>query len=238
MSPSHRGLLAEAAGPYSAAGAASGHFARGKLRFDPVFLALLRLGVLPDRGTLLDLGCGRGLLLSLLATARERFRAGRWPADLPPPPLELALRGIELDRSHVATARRALDGRAQVVHGDVREGGFPACGAAAFIDVLLYLDRVDQERVLRDVVAALEPGGVLLLREADAAAGPAFQATRWSERALELARGRPRSRLCYRPAAEWEALLASLGFSVGLEPMSAGTPFANVLFVCQKRDGG
>lgn len=234
MNPAHSALLADAARPYIAAGASNRHFARGKLRFDPVFLGLLRLGVLPGRGTLLDLGCGRGLLLSLLAAAHERFRRGQWPTDLPPPPLGLSLAGIELNPGHVETARRALGQRAHVARGDVRGGGFPSCAAAVVIDVLLYLGRHDQERVLREAAAALEPRGVLLLREADAAAGPAFHATRWSERALEIARGRPASRLCYRTAAEWKALLTSLGFSVGVEPMSAGTPFANVLFVCRK----
>jgi SAM-dependent methyltransferase len=237
MLPEHKALLAEAARPYVAAGASNRHFARSKLRFDPVFLGLLRLGLLPGRGTLLDLGCGRGLLLALLATARERFRDGRWPPDLPPPPLELSLHGIELDRAHAEAARRALDGRAQVTHGDLREARFPACTAAVVIDVLFYLDRHEQEQVLRDAAAALEPGGVLLMREADAASGPAFHVTRWSERVLELARGRARSRLVYRAAAEWKALLGSIGFTVTAEPMSAGTPFANVLFVCRKRDG-
>jgi SAM-dependent methyltransferase len=237
MSPDHKALLADAARPYRAAGASNRHFASGKLRHDPVFLALLRLGVLPGRGALLDLGCGRGLLLSLLATARERYRDGRWPGDLPPPPLELSLQGIELDADHAEAARRALGGRAQVARRDLREGGFPACVAAVMIDVLLYLRRDEQDQVLREAAAALEPGGVLLLREADAAAGPAFHLTRWTERALELARGRLRSPLHYRTAAEWKALLASLGFSVAIRPMSGGTPFANVLFVCTKSKG-
>ena len=60
--------------------------------------------------------------------------------------------------------------------------------------------------------------------------------TRWSERVLEILRGRLRDRLHYRSAVQWTGVLESLGFSVAAEPMSAGTPFANVLFVCKKRD--
>jgi hypothetical protein len=88
--------------------------------------------------------------------------------------------------------------------------------------------------VLEKAAAALEPGGLLLLREADAGAGLAFLATQWSERLLEVLRGRLRNRLHYRSAAEWSGLLESLGFSVAEEPMSAGTPFANVLFRCRR----
>jgi hypothetical protein len=62
-------LLEEAVRLYGSAPRFDRHFARAKLRRDPVYLAVLRGGWLPDRGTLLDLGCGRGLLLALLAVA-------------------------------------------------------------------------------------------------------------------------------------------------------------------------
>jgi len=54
---------------------------------------LLRRGLLPDRESLLDLGCGRGILLSLLKAAKEQYQAGVWPLDWPVPPLNLGLRG-------------------------------------------------------------------------------------------------------------------------------------------------
>jgi hypothetical protein len=34
------------------------NFVRGKLRYDPVYFALLTQGLLPAKGSLLDLGCG------------------------------------------------------------------------------------------------------------------------------------------------------------------------------------
>ena len=49
--------------------------ARGKLRFDPVFLGLLRLGVLPDRGTLLDLGGGPGTYALEFLARHPRLQA-------------------------------------------------------------------------------------------------------------------------------------------------------------------
>lgn len=234
MDAQARLLLDAATRPYASASRYAFHFAQGKLRHDPVFLALLERGCLPDRGTLIDLGCGRGLLLALLATAREHYRGGQWPRGLPPPPMSLALEGIELQGDHVRAAQRALNGRARVMQGDIRVCSLPACSAVVMLDVLLHLDAREQEQVLRKAAAALEPGGLLLLREADASAGLAFQLSRLSERTLETLRGRPRSRLRYRSVAEWTSLLESLGFSAWSEPMSAGTPFANVLFVCTK----
>jgi SAM-dependent methyltransferase len=236
MDPQHKALLDEAARPYHGADAATWRFARNKLRFDPVFAALLRRGCLPDRGALLDLGCGQGLLLALLVAARDRFGRGQWPPGWPPPPLDLVLQGIELDPDRAGAAQRALVNQAQVTQQDVRDAAFPPCSAVVLLDVLMYLEERDQVRVLEKAAAALEPGGLLLLREADAGAGFAFRVTRWSERVLEILRGRRRDRLHYRGAVQWTGLLEALGFSVSAEPMSAGTPFANVLFLCTKRN--
>lgn len=236
MSPGHKALLEAAARPYRGAGAYAWHFARNKLRLDPVFLALLQHGVLPDRGTLLDLGCGRGLLLALLVAARDQFRGGQWPPGWPPPPLNLALQGVEINENHAGLAQRVLAGEVQVMPQDVRVAAFPPCSAIVLLDVLMYLEAGDQLRVLERAAAALEPGGLLLLREADAGAGFAFRLTRWGERLLEVLRGRLRDRLHYRSAPDWTRRLEALGFSVNVEPMSSGTPFANVLFLCKKRD--
>jgi predicted TPR repeat methyltransferase len=102
------------------------------------------------------------------------------------------------------------------------------------LDVLFYLGADEQALVLERAARALNPGGLFLLREPDAGAGFAFRLTRWSERLLEASRGRLRNRLHYRSAREWAGLLEALGFAVGTESMSAGTPFANILFVARK----
>ena len=229
------GLLLEAAASRYA-GRSARQFASNKLRFDPVFISLLRDGRLPDRGTLLDLGCGQGLLLALLLAGRDQFERGSWPRDWQRPP-QLVLLGIEIDGERAATARRALGDGARVVPADIREAEFPACAVAVLLDVLLYMTEDEQESVLRKAVDALEPGGLLLVREADAGAGLKFAMTRWGERLMEMGRGQWRDRLHYRSASQWIALLSGFGLSVKPVAMSAGTPFANMLFVCTKSKG-
>jgi SAM-dependent methyltransferase len=227
-------LLEATTRPYAAAGRAELHRARGKLRRDPVYFFLLRKGLLPRHGRLLDLGCGRGLLLALVRAARECHRDGAWPDGWEAPPADLALAGIDLRAEHVEIARLALGERTRLEVGDLRALDFAPCEAILLLDVLFYLDAEEQRSTLVKAVAALEQGGVLLVREADAGAGPAFEMTRLSERVLETLRGRPLSRLRYRRAADWVDLLRSLGLEVSSEPMSAGTPFANVLFIGRK----
>jgi SAM-dependent methyltransferase len=234
MDPEVRPLFEAATRPYRSAGQYAWHFARGKLRHDPVFFSLLRRGLLPDRGRLLELGCGQGLLLSLLEAAKERYRARAWPRNWPAPPLNLVLQGIELREDRVRAARQALAGE-EVTHGDLRGLDLQPCAVVAILDVMLYLDEAEQQRLLDRVAAALEPGGLLLLREADAGAGFAFRVTKWSERIAGAMRGEFGRPLHYRNAIQWIAELAGRGFDVDAEPMSQGTPFANVLFVARKQ---
>ena len=236
MEPEVKQLFEAATRPYLGAGRYALHFVRGKLRHDPVFFAVLRRGVLPDRGTLLDLGCGHGILLSLLKAANEQYQARSWPPDWPAPPQHLALHGIEKSGGRVRAAREALGAAAQVDAGDLRELELRPCSAIAMVDVLLYLEETEQQRLLDKAAAALQPGGVLLLRETDRDGGFAFHVTKWGERTALVLRGEFRQtlHLHYRGMVQWLAELAQRGFSVEAEPMSAGTPFATVLFVARK----
>lgn len=228
------GLLETAAAPYRAAGRYPWHFARGKLRGDPIFVALLREGLLPDEGELLDLGCGQGLLMALLLASRQHFAADAWPADWPKPPMALAMRGIELDEKRVKAAQVALGDAAGVEAGDLRQVSLPTCTVITIFDVLFYMDRPAQRRVLENCAQALAPDGLLLLRETDASQGLRFYMTRWAERLMCWSRGQFRQPLSYRRREEWLVLLSELGFRVTEQPMSAGTPFSNRLFIARR----
>lgn len=200
-----------------------------------MFVALLRRGLLPDEGTLLDLGCGQGLLLSLLRAAKEQHAAGRWPRDWPAPPRRLALRGIDAHARRVEIARRALGDDAHLEERDLRELDLPQpCAVVVLLDVLLYLPEDEPARLLRNAARALAPGGIILLREPDAGGGLAFRLTRFGSWFDSLTRRKPRAPIHYRSAAHWRAELRHAGFTVETQPASQGTPFANVLFVGRK----
>src|SRR4051812_10288822 len=78
-------LWQRASDPYLESGITAWEFARGKLRGDPVYCTLLTGAGLASGGTLVDLGCGQGLALSVLSVARELHEEGRWYEELPPP---------------------------------------------------------------------------------------------------------------------------------------------------------
>lgn len=217
-------LRERAAEPYLGAGVVHWEFVRGKLRWDPVYRGLLEAGLLPRPGRLVDLGCGRGPLLALLAALAE--------SDPGAPRAELV--GIEVRRRTAEVARTALGDRATIRHADLADAEIPECRTAVLLDVLHYLPAAAQEDLLRRTATALEPGGLLLLREADAGAGRRFAVTRFAERLRALGRGHLRQRFHYRGGAEWRELAEAAGLQVNARPMSAGTPFGNVLLAAAK----
>jgi uncharacterized protein (DUF2062 family)/SAM-dependent methyltransferase len=230
--PAVEALIEETSYRYIDAGLIQCEVVRGKLRHDPVYFALLCQGELPRSGRLLDLGCGRGIALALLAAARDQAARGSYPGDWPPPPPALQLAGIERAGRLAAVAKAGLCGRAAIETADLLAADVPAGDAVLMIDVLHYLPPRQQERLLAKVAAALPPGGMLLVREADAAGGWRFFAIRVSECLMSLLRRdwrQWRQGFHYRRQAEWIALLADLGFSSRVGPMGMGTPYANVL---------
>lgn len=230
MLPNFNDLIDTATLPYARAGQYAYQFARGKLRYDPVFHAVLKDGLLPNQGRLLDLGCGLGVLPALLNQARSQYQAGNWFADWPTPPQHLELLGVELLQWKVTAATQALEDKATIRQGDIRTIELPQCSGIVILDVLLYLNAAEQQQILQRIAQALQPGGVLLLCEGNAAGGLRFHITRLAEQICCLSRGQGWQPLHYRSTKEWMALLQELGFSVESLPMSQGTPFANVLF--------
>ena len=208
-----------AAAPYRTAGRFAWRFALGKLRADPVFRYLLAARLIPDGARLLDLGCGQGLLAALLradGTARPS-----------------SYRGIELMARDVERARRALGEDCGVVQGDVRTADYGSADTIVVLDVLHYMSATDQDRVLARIRESLSPGGLLLLRVGDAAGGLRFRISNWVDWAVALVRGHGATRFHCHSVAQWQRALEALGFAVRAEPMSQGTPFANVLLVAR-----
>ncbi|MEP6789724.1 MAG: class I SAM-dependent methyltransferase [Ramlibacter sp.] len=229
-------LIERAAAPYRSAGRYAWHFARGKLGGDPIFAALLEHGLLAGRSRVLDIGCGQGLLTAWLLAARADGALGRWPDGWPAAPQPAIVHGIELmqhdiDRAEQALAAAVQSGQASFAAADMCDADFGRPDAVVILDVLHYVPVAAQDDVLRRVHAALAPGGVLVLRIGDAAAGLPFRISNWVDFIVTTLRGHRLTRLYCRPLAEWLRVLQSMGFTVRAQPMSEGTPFANVMLV-------
>ena len=228
-------LLDAASAPYCGAGRFAWHFARGKLGIDPVFRHLLQAGLIPPNARVLDIGCGQGLIASLLRRCGEFERSGRWPSGWAAAPAPAQVTGIELMPRDVQRAKTALGDSAEFICGDMRHTPFPEVDAVVILDVLHHITIPEQNELLTRVRRALPAGGTLLLRIGDASARRGFVTSQWVDRIVTFVRGhRVVPQFC-RTLPAWAAQLESLGFEVRSQPMSRGTPFADVLLVARVR---
>jgi SAM-dependent methyltransferase len=238
-----RQLHERASAPYRKAGDFAWHFARGKLGLDPVFRGLIERGLIGvDARRVVDIGCGQGLLASLLSAMGAMYaRRSEWPSAWSAAPALASYTGIELMPKDVARAQTSighLQPAPRFVCADMCMAVLPPSDLVVILDVLHYVDFDAQEGVLGRARDALEPGGRLLLRVGDAASRRRFAISQWVDRTVTRVRGHRVSPTWGRPLVEWMALLQRLGFSVQSIPMSEGTPFANVLLVADLKEIG
>lgn len=249
--PSHRQwqqLLAnDVAQHYRAAGRFAYHFAKSKVKHDPLFhdifcpgLGADELGVDID---LLDLGSGQGFLATALVVAQQLQALGRWPA-LPGStggkPLRLnSYLGIEYSAANVAraqTAFAAIDpscNRLECVQGNILDVPYPSVKTIALIDVLHYLNYPQQEQVLVRARSALLAQGKLLLRVGNAEVSQSNWVSQAIDRMVSRWRGADSGQLYCRGLSQWMLLLKSLGFIPRVTSRATNMFFSNVMIVAE-----
>ena len=170
--------------------------------------------VLPERGTMLDLGCGDGMLGNLTAALRPGLR----------------VRGVDLDAHKVALANRNAPSNARYETGDILRQSFAGASAAVFNDVLHHHGNDLQAELLVKAFSFLEPGGVLLVKEVDAADSADRTWTTFWDRRLY-----PGDALRFRDVAGWREALFQSGFEI-LEIFRVRHPWpaSRTLFVCRR----
>jgi uncharacterized protein (DUF2062 family) len=194
-------LRRRAADPYLQAGIVAWELARARLRSDLIYRRIASAGFVPD-GTVIDMACGRGLALSVLASTNE----------------PRTLLGIESHPRRAAIATRALDARAGVVIGDAARMPLPPADAVMVFDVLGSLPFEAQQTLIRAAVRVLRPGGVLVVRDVDASAGRTFASIR--------------RQVFRRTRAEWVALLSQHELRIEVPAFAPAAPPADLLLRC------
>jgi ABC-type protease/lipase transport system fused ATPase/permease subunit len=127
-----------------------------------------------------------------------------------------------------------LQGDATILQGDVRAMPLPRCDVALLFDVVHLMPPGEQDDLLSRVSEAMGPGGLLILREADAAGGWRFRAVRLGNWLCRAVQGQWRRRFHFRTASEWSRRLNELGFTVEARSMRGNMPFANVVLYARR----
>lgn len=173
---------------------------------------------IPTTGTIIDIGCGYGLMAHVLAMLGPQRTV------------------IGVDKSEYrigkaqATLRETPGAKLTFMCEDIRTAPLRDCDGVTMVDVLHHMPTTLQEEVLRRLPEIVRPGGVVVIKEfADR--------PRWKYWATLLFEAvfYPNDKLTYRPIPEWQALLEQLGFRVTLHEEHAGSFVPSVMLIAVRR---
>jgi SAM-dependent methyltransferase len=174
---------------------------------------------LPERGHVLDMGCGFGLFSLYYAVRNPR----------------LSLTGIDINGSRIRLANKAAAALALAnVRYVVGDALTYECGAmldgAYMLDIVHHVSPATVRPLVRKLHAVLLPGGRLLIK--DVKTEPVFK--RWFTFLLDKLID-PRARLHYWSETDMLNLLTAEGFEVFRHSMVDILPYPHILYICQKR---
>lgn len=170
----------------------------------------------PRQGLVVDLGAGEGILARRLAVASPGIKV------------------IAVDAHEPRIRRlRATGLPIEAVCARIEAYAIPRCDAVALVDVLHYFEGAVQESILDRAVAALAPGGTLVIRDPDAGASLRFRWNSLHERIFLALGWTVGARGLYRTGDAWARLLAARGLSVVTEPIGRW-PYADRVVVGRK----
>jgi len=173
---------------------------------------------LPERGRVLDVGCGFGLFSLYYASVRRG----------------LVLEGLDRNPRRIAMAQAAA---ARLGLTNVRYEVGDATGfrggvlydAAYMLDIVHHIPMEAVRPLLEQLAKALPAGARLIVKDVDSR--PAYK--RWFTHALDLAMD-PRTPVHYWPAEALQAVLESVGFRVYRHLMVDLFPYPHVLYVGER----
>lgn len=177
--------------------------------------------MLPPKGTIVELGCGEGLLVNYLAISAPKRN----------------IIGYEIVPERLARAKKGIK-NAKYYIGDIVKTSFPRADAFILFHVLHHLPGKDaQELVLRKVKQSLKKNGKLIIVEVHI--GPTFKyLAAWiADHFLVpwVFEKRFFTRAYFRSENQWRELLKKIGYKTRVAEETLGRPFPNIIFECSQK---
>jgi len=169
---------------------------------------------IPKNGTILDFGCGYGLLSNLLALSSD----GR------------DVIGVDSDHSRIRKADRSKKGqKVRFIAGDIFAVDLPPCEGVVMVDFVHHLPIELQARVIERAASLLKPGGKILIKEVDRNSRHGFPISMLFELAWKC------ERIHVPPASKLDEIFARCDVSIPERHHMPGV-FASTVFVGTKQE--
>lgn len=179
---------------------------------------------LPEKGLIVDLGCGYGTVSHLVSSAHT---------DRPVMGVDMSSRRIEAAKSGVNHSN-SIEFRA----ADIREFQIPHCSAVIMIDILYMLTFQEQERLLLRCYQKLCDNGVMVIK--DNCKSPYWKyAYAYIEDVIKVKLGVYGKEVMENSSRYWDVddfleLLSRIGFRAVAIPLKSHLPYPGVFYVCWK----
>lgn len=176
--------------------------------------------VLPAKGTVLDLGCGEGLLANYLALSSDKRK----------------IIGYEIASERLEHAKKGVKNTTfKVVN--ITQGKFPQSDNVVLFHVLHHLPgRQSQQDVIEKVKKCLNKNGKLVIVEVHVKPTIKYLAAWFADHFLVpwVFEKRFYTKAYFRKEKDWISLLKKLGFKIKATEETKGRPFPNIIFECTK----
>lgn len=190
-----------------------------KIRFWDSPLSYVETKV-PPQGTILDLGCGEGVLTNFLAISKPTRKVV----------------GMEIS-DRVDLADRKIK-NTKFIKADVLKANFPKCDTIVMNHLLHHLPSFEsQKKLITKCYNELQPGGNLIIVEVDRRFSLKYLLVWLTDIIIVpiLFEGKLINlNIFQRPGKEWEKILTQVGFKIHQQKRFKDGPFPDILFICQK----
>lgn len=176
----------------------------------PLMLPLYEIDQsLPQRGTIIDLGSGEGVIATFIS-----IKPGR------------TVIAVDQDQSRLDKIKK---NNIKIFREDITKYQFKNASGVLISDVLHHLDRQGQKQVLKNISSGLKKGGVLIIKEIDTSEFVRSSLSRFWDFIFY-----PKDKINYWNSIDLKKTLEKLGFFVVIKRPNRLFPGSTTLFVCHK----
>lgn len=175
--------------------------------------------MIPKGGTVIELGCGEGLLTNYLAISEPKRK----------------IVGYELVSERLASAKKKIKNTTYKV-ADVTKLKLPKADVFILFHVLHHLpSKLSQEKLLMDIKKALNKNGKLVIVDVHVSFDIKYLAAWFADHFLVpwVFENRFFTRAYFRSESEWMILLKKIGYTIKTKVETKGRPFPNIIFDCK-----